>query len=372
MSVPKKSERLKYLSLKRLKAEISEVRAELPRNKQNIITYSKNFTLSLSNYCQNRCKYCFYNHTIPKESGEENVALIREKKINELIQNATQYKCREALLMSGEFPDRYNEVRSELERRNFQNFTQFVRNLSFRLLDASILPHTNVGLLTYEQLKSLKECNASMGLMIESTNKLLLKKGGVHHNSPGKIPANRIKHIKNAGRLKIPFTTGLLLGIGENFEDRIHDLLLIKDIHSKYGHIQEVIIQNFTDKKGIQYHPENSLTIEETLRTAGYAKLILGNEISIQVPPNLIQNHEKEAVELGIDDFGGISPYTLDYINPKHAWPKIEYLEKICESMGYQLVERLPIYEKYITKKGFCPENIKKTIDNINLNDRNK
>ena len=372
MSVPKKSERLKNLSLKRLKAEISEVRAELPRDKQNIITYSKNFTLSLSNYCQNRCKYCYYNHTIPKKSGEENVALIREKKINELIQNATHYKCREALLMSGEFPDSYNEVRSELKRRNFKDFTQFVRNLCFRLLDASILPHTNVGLLTYEQLKSLKECNASMGLMIESTNKLLLKKGGVHDNSPGKIPANRIKHIKNAGRLKIPFTTGLLLGIGENFEDRIHDLLLIKDIHSKYGHIQEVIIQNFTDKEGIQYHPENPLTIEETLKTAGFAKLILGNEVSIQVPPNLIQNHEKEAIELGIDDFGGISPYTLDYINPKHAWPKIEYLEKICKRMGYQLVERLPIYEKYIAKKGFCPENIKKTIDNINLNDRNK
>ena len=372
MNVSKNLERLKYLSLKRLKAEVSEVRSELPTEKQNIITYSKNFTISLSNYCQNRCKYCFYNQTIPKESGEENVVLIKEEKIKELIQIATQYKCKEALLMSGELPDSYSEVRSELERRNFKNFIQFAMNLSFRLLDANILPHTNVGLLTYEQLKSLKECNASMGLMIESTNKFLLKKGGVHHNSPGKIPENRIEHIKNAGRLKIPFTTGLLLGIGENFEDRIHDLLLIKEIHSKYGHIQEVIIQNFTDKEGIQYHPDNPLTIEETLRIAGYAKLILGNEIPIQVPPNLIQNHEKEAMELGIDDFGGISPYTLDYINPRHAWPKIEYLEKICKRMGYQLEERFPIYERYITKKGFCPENIKKTINNINQNVRNK
>ncbi len=372
MNAPKNLERLKNLSLKRLKEEISEVRAELPREKHNVITYSKNFTLSLSNYCQNRCKYCFYNHTIPKGSDEENVALIREEKINELIQTATQYNCKEALLMSGEFPDSYNEVRSELEGRNFKDFTQFVRNLCFRLLDANILPHTNVGLLTYEQLKSLKECNASMGLMIESTNKLLLKEGGVHYNSPGKIPENRIKHIKNAGRLKIPFTTGLLLGIGENFDDRIQDLLLIKDIHSKYGHIQEVIIQKFTDKEGIEYHPDNPLTIEETLKTAGFAKLILGNEIAIQVPPNLIQNYEKEAIELGIDDFGGVSPYTLDYINPKHVWPKIEYLETICNRMGYQLVERLPVYEKYITKNGFCPENIKKTIDNINLNERNK
>ena len=372
MNITNNLKLLKTFSLKRLKEEVSEVRAELPREKQNIITYSKNFTLSLSNYCQNRCSYCFYNHTIPKDSDEENIALIREKKINELIQIATQYKCREALLMSGEFPDSYIEVRSELERRNFKDFTQFVRNLSFKLLDASILPHTNVGLLTYEQLKSLKECNASMGLMLESTAKTLLKEGGVHCKSPGKIPENRIKHIRNAGRLKIPFTTGLLLGIGENFEDRIHDLLLIKEIHSKYGHIQEVIIQNFTDKEGIQYHPENPLTIEESLKTAAYAKLILGNEISIQVPPNLIQNHEREAIELGIDDFGGVSPYTLDYINPKHAWPKIEYLAKICKRMGYQLVERLPIYDRFITKKGFCPENIKKTIDNINLNERNK
>jgi 7,8-didemethyl-8-hydroxy-5-deazariboflavin synthase CofG subunit len=372
MNVSKNLDKLKYLSLKKLKEEIRELKAELPREKQNIITYSKNITLSLSNYCQNRCKYCFYNHRIPKDSGEENVALIREEKINESIQIATKNKCREALLMSGEYPDTYNEVRSELERRNFEDFIHFVRNLSFRLLDANILPHTNIGLLTYEQLKSLKECNASMGLMIESTNKHLLKEGGVHHNSPGKIPENRIRHIKNAGRLKIPFTTGLLLGIGENFDDRIHDLLLIKEIHSEYGHIQEVIIQNFTDKEGIQYHPENPLTIEETLKTAGYAKLILGNDISIQVPPNLIQNHEKDAIELGIDDFGGISPYTLDYINPEHVWPKYEYLENICKKVGYQLAERLPIYEKYITKKGFCPENIKKTIDNINLNERNK
>ena len=207
-----------------------------------------------------------------------------------------------------------------------------------------------------------------MGLMLESTCKNLFKSGGVHENSPGKIPENRIEHIENAGKLKIPFTTGLLLGIGERFEDRIKDLFLIKEINLQYGQLQEVIIQNFIEKKDIQYNPKSPITIEETLKTAGIAKLIFENEIAIQVPPNLIQNYETEAIEMGIDDFGGISPFTLDYINPEHIWPKIDYLKKICEKKGYKLEERLPIYNKFINKKGFCSKNIKKTIDNINQN----
>ena len=372
MDGSKKIEKLKNLSINKLKEKIVSIKKELPREEQNIITFSKNFTLSLSNFCQNQCGYCFYNQNIPKAIKEDNVVLIKEDTINDFIQTAIRYGCTEALLMSGEFPDNFKEVQEELEKRKFNDFFHFVRNLSEKLLGVNLLPHTNIGMLTYRQLKSLKECNASMGLMIESTCESLSKIGGVHENSPGKTPENRINHIVNAGKLKIPFTTGLLLGIGENFSDRVNDLLLIKEINLKYNHIQEVIIQNFTNKLGIKYHPNKLISIEETLKTAGIAKLIFGNDIAIQVPPNLIQNYEKEALEMGIDDFGGISPFTLDYINPNHTWPKIDYLEKICESNGYKLRERLPIYKKYINKQGFCPENIKKTIDNINKNVRNK
>ncbi len=372
MNLSQKVEELENLTIKRLKEKIESIRTELPREEQKVITFSKNFTLSLSNYCQNQCGYCFYNQNIPKENKEHNIVLIKEDKINDFIQTAIRCGCTEALLMSGEAPDNFKVVQKELEKRNHGDFFQFVRNLSEALLEVNLLPHTNIGVLSFAQLQSLKEFNASMGLMIESTCESLSNSGGVHENSPGKTPENRIKHIKNAGKLKIPFTTGLLLGIGDNFQDRVNDLLLIKELHQKYGHIQEVIIQNFTEKREIQYRPKKAITIEETLKTAGIAKLIFGNEIAIQVPPNLIQNYEKEALEMGIDDFGGISPFTLDYINPNHTWPKIDYLERICKISGYKLVERLPIYKKYINKKGFCSENIKKAIDNINQNVRNK
>jgi len=372
MKLSQKVEELENLTIKRLKEKIESIKMELPKEEQKVITFSKNFTLSLSNYCQNQCGYCFYNQTIPKEDKEHNTVLIIEDEINHLNQTAVRCGCTEALLMSGEAPDNFKVVQKELKKRDYSDFFQFVRNLSERLLNLSLLPHTNIGVLSFAQLKSLKEFNASMGLMIESTCESLSNSGGVHENSPNKTPENRIRHIVNAGKLKIPFTTGLLLGIGEKFQDRVNDLLLIKELHHKYGHIQEVIIQNFTEKRGIQYRPKKPITIEETLKTAGIAKLILGNEIAIQVPPNLIQNYEKKALEMGVDDFGGISPFTLDYINPNHTWPKIEYLEKICESNGFELKERLPIYKKYINKKGFCSESIKKAINNINQNVRNK
>jgi len=372
MKLSQKVEELENLTIKRLKEKIESIKTELPKEEQKVITFSKNFTLSLSNYCQNQCGYCFYNQSIPKEDKEHNTVLIIEDEINHLNQTAVRCGCTEALLMSGEAPDNFKVVQKELKKRDYSDFFQFVRNLSERLLNLSLLPHTNIGVLSFAQLKSLKEFNASMGLMIESTCESLSNSGGVHENSPSKTPENRIRHIVNAGKLKIPFTTGLLLGIGEKFQDRVNDLLLIKELHHKYGHIQEVIIQNFTEKRGIQYRPKKPITIEETLKTAGIAKLILGNEIAIQVPPNLIQNYEKKALEMGVDDFGGISPFTLDYINPNHTWPKIEYLEKICESNGFELKERLPIYKKYINKKGFCSESIKKAINNINQNVRNK
>jgi len=372
MNIAQKIEDLEKISIKKLKEKIKNIKTELPREEQKIITFSKNFTLSLSNYCQNQCGYCFYNQNIPKENKEQNVVLIKDDKINELIQTGIRYGCTEALLMSGEAPDNYNVVQKELEIRNFSDFLQFVKHLSEKLLDVNLLPHTNIGVLSFAQLKSLKKFNASMGLMLESTCDSLSNIGGVHEYSPNKTPENRIRHVTNAGKLKIPFTTGLLLGIGEKFQNRVKDLLLIKELHQIYGHIQEVIIQNFTNKIGIPYHPKKPISIEETLKTAGIAKLILENEIAIQVPPNLIQNYEKEALEMGVNDFGGISPFTSDYINPDHSWPKIDFLEKICRSNGYELRERLPIYEKYIKKKDFCPENIKKTIYNINQNVRSQ
>ena len=332
-----------------------------------VITFSKNFTISLSNYCQNQCGYCFYNSKIPKLDGEGNVVLIENDEINDLIQNALRYDCKEALLMSGERPESFREVRDELKRRNCYEYSEFVIDICTNLLELNLLPHTNLGLLTFEELKQLKKYNASMGLMLESTSEKLLQKGGVHEFSIGKVPEKRIEHISNAGKLKIPFTTGLLLGIGEDWDDRINDLFLIRDLHRQYGHIQEVIIQNFVYKEGIPYKPVYPITINDILKTVGIAKLIFEDEIAVQVAPNLIAGYETDFIDIGVDDFGGISPLTQDYINPEKPWPQIEHLEKICLEKGYQLKERLPIYEKYIQNSEYCPESIKKRIDNIQL-----
>ncbi|MHA2283383.1 MAG: 7,8-didemethyl-8-hydroxy-5-deazariboflavin synthase subunit CofG [Promethearchaeota archaeon] len=356
---------LKTLTKKEIKEKVKVIRSHLPKDDRFLITYSKNFTLSLSNYCQNFCGYCFYNHRIPKPNGRGNIILLENEQIRTAIQSSIKYDCKEALLMSGERPDSFKEVKDEIEKRDNKDFMEFVMNISRYLLEFKILPHTNLGILAYSELKLLKDYNASMGLMLESTSPALLKKGGVHEQSPGKIPTKRVEHINNAGRLKIPFTTGLLIGIGESFVDRIKDLYLIMKIHENYGHIQEVIIQNFVDKPGIPYKPKKVIMIKDLLRITGIAKIILGNDIAIQVPPNLIRGYEKEFIEMGVNDFGGISPFTIDYINPKKKWPQIAVLNKICEVQGYILKERLPIYDNYIQRKGFCSENIKKTIDTI-------
>ncbi|MFX1452281.1 MAG: 7,8-didemethyl-8-hydroxy-5-deazariboflavin synthase subunit CofG [Promethearchaeota archaeon] len=366
---PKKIDYFKNLSIKNLKIKAQDIKSQLPKENRKVITYSKNFTISLSNYCQNLCGYCFYNYKLPKLDGEENVILISNDKIVSLVQKAIQYNCKEALLISGERPDSFQEVSNELKNRNCDDFVQYIIDICLHLLDLNLLPHTNVGVLNYEELKQLKKYNASMGLMLESTSMKLFEKGEVHENSPGKLPEKRKKHIKDAGKLKIPFTTGLLLGIGENFNDRIRDLYLIKEIHEEFGHIQEVIIQNFEYKAGIKYKPEKQISIQEILKIAGIAKLIFENEIAIQVPPNLIFGFEKDFIDIGVDDFGGISPITIDFINPEKPWPQIDNLKKVCENQGFYLRERLPIYNKFLKKKGFCSETIKKRIDNINIDD---
>ncbi len=361
---------LKYwekISLKQLQEEIKSIKRDLPQEKQNIITYSKNFTISLSNYCRNYCKYCYYNHRIPKGSQNENTVLLKLEEIIEQLKKGKKFDCKEALIISGEQPNKFPEVQVELNEFNFISYIQYVKSVCKLAIEHNILPHINIGVMDYTELRQLKKFNASMGLMLESTDKTLLEEGGVHEHSPGKKPEIRVEHLRNAGKLKIPFTTGLLLGIGESFENRVKDLYIIKEIHETYGHIQEVIIQNFEYKKGVEYNPNNKISMKEMLRITGIAKLIFQNEIAVQVPPNLVRGYEEEFLAMGIDDFGGISPYSQDFINPENEWPNINQLEKICKDGGYTLKERLPIYEDFINKPGFCSDAIKNVIQTIKI-----
>jgi FO synthase subunit 1 len=261
--------------------------------------------------------------------------------------------CTEALFTFGERPQEVPGFTEHLSGLGYESILQYCRDLCEESIRAGLLPHTNAGILTEEELASLRGVNASMGLMLETTARI-----GAHRNSPGKDPELRIATIEAAGRLRIPFTTGLLLGIGETPEDREESLGVIRDINKRYGHIQEVIIQNFCPKPGTPLWDSPSPGISEMCETVRLAREILSPEIAIQAPPNLID--VRTLIECGVSDLGGISPVTVDYVNPEHPWPAIEELRKVLGE-GIELRERLCIYPRYI-RKGWYPPHLEQLI----------
>ncbi|MHA1693967.1 MAG: 7,8-didemethyl-8-hydroxy-5-deazariboflavin synthase subunit CofG, partial [Candidatus Helarchaeota archaeon] len=232
------------------------------------------------------------------------------------------------------------------------------------LENSNLLPHCNAGIVSYDELKELKEVNASLGLMLENISPRLMEHGEAHEFSPGKDPKLRIETIRNAGKLKVPFTTGILLGIGEKNEEIIDSILEIEKINEKYGNIQEIIIQGYSDSIN-KYNNKNKVyktpSITKIIKTIIITRLI--TDISIQIPPNLFPTYEIFLLT-GIDDWGGISPLTPDYINPGFPWPKISNLKTRTEELGYKLKQRLPIYPEFIFKKYFS-DNLKDKIFNL-------
>jgi len=249
-------------------------------------------------------------------------------------------KATEALLTFGEMPEVNEKVRSKLNRIGYNNFIDYVYDICILSIKVGLLPHTNAGVLSYSQLKRLKDVNASMGLMLEQVVEL-----ECHSESPGKRPEVRIRHIKNAGKLKIPFTTGILIGIGESKYDREYSLEVISELSKNYGHIQEVIVQNFSPKKGTKMENFEPPTEKELIEVVKIARRIIPKDVAIQVPPNLVSDLYT-LIKAGANDLGGISEITPDYINPEHPWPKLSEIEKKLRDV--KLKERLPIYPKYI------------------------
>jgi 7,8-didemethyl-8-hydroxy-5-deazariboflavin synthase CofG subunit len=234
------------------------------------------------------------------------------------------------------------------------------------LRETTLLPHPNPGLLSAEWIARLAAVSPSMGLMLETTNASLLAPGAAHDNAPDKVPAKRLRTIEDAGRQNVPFTTGMLIGIGESIEDRVDTLLAIRDLHERYGHIQEVIVQNFRVKPAIPmaHWPEPSLG--EMLRTVAVARLLLP-DVNIQAPPNLSAPYYEELLDAGINDWGGISPLTPDYINPEKPWPHLEQLRLRTEAKGFELRQRLPVYPEFLpgvmTKPGLLSEKLAASTD---------
>ena len=302
-----------------------------------IVTYSKNVFIPLTRNCRNRCDYCGFRRDEP--------SLMDENEVRSLLSTATGAK--EALLTFGERPEEVNpEVAATLKKWGYGSYIEYVEKICKMAVKLGFLPHTNAGVLSKEEMKSLKVFNASMGLMLEQAVEL-----ECHANSPGKKPEVRIKMIRDAGKLQIPFTTGILVGIGESREDRIYSLEVIADIHENYGHIQEVIVQNFKPKQGTLMASFPSPSFEEMLDAVRAARQILPDEVAIQIPPNLVDDIYP-FIKAGASDVGGISTVTHDYINPESPWPEIERIEKSLR-VEFILKERLPIYPRFVKLKWY-------------------
>ncbi len=317
----------------------------------NKITYSKNVFLPLTNICRNDCGYC----TFRREAGDPDAILVMPpSEVISTVQDADGYGCREALFTFGEQADRTLPVKAALKDLGFEGMLEYLYYLcEITLQKTSLLPHSNPGVLEKSELKMLREVNASMGLMLENVSPRLME-SPAHQKSPGKDPQLRIKTIENAGKLKIPFTTGLLIGIGETVEERVDSLLEIRRIQDKYGHIQEIIIQNFKSKPGIGMESHREPSLLDMVRMVSITKLLFP-DCSVQVPPNLNRNTAQMFLLAGADDWGGVSPLTKDYVNPEAPWPELDELKMLTKQLGFQLEDRLPVYPQYINQEFLSP-----------------
>jgi 7,8-didemethyl-8-hydroxy-5-deazariboflavin synthase CofG subunit len=325
-------------------------------------SFSRKVFLPLINICRNACKYCGFR----REPTSSEAKILTIKEILKIARKGRRAACNEALFTLGEKPEeKYRAVRVELRKLGYSSTLEYLRDMCEKVVkETGLLPHSNPGVLTKKEMTRLKDVNASLGLMLENSSERLCDKGGPHEFSPGKDPKLRLATIEYAGQLKIPFTSGLLIGIGETLEERVDSLFAIKKIHEKYGNVQEIIIQSFKPKMKTSMQNCVEPSFFDVLRTLAVARLIFGGDMNIQAPPNL----NREACQLfllaGANDWGGISPVTVDYINPEAPWPKISELEKLTVEAGFVLKERLPVYPEYILNK---PEFISDFIREIIL-----
>ncbi|MHC1579710.1 MAG: 7,8-didemethyl-8-hydroxy-5-deazariboflavin synthase subunit CofG [Candidatus Alkanophagales archaeon] len=313
------------------------------------VTFSKNVFIPVTNVCRNDCAYCGFRARHPRDAY-----LLDEAEVSRLLRAARRRGATEALFTLGEKPElsrEFPQYRDWLRELGYGSTLEYLRALCELAVREGLLPHTNAGVLSYEELRYLRDINASMGLMLETIAPVR-----AHERSPGKRAELRLRTIEDAGRLRIPFTTGILVGIGETFSDIVASLEAIKRLHEKYGHIQEVIIQPFHPKPNTPMRDEKPPSVELMRRVVGVARRILPGEVAIQIPPNLVPlGRIIEFLEAGASDLGGISEVTLDYINPEAAWPSEEELAAAVRP--FSLRERLPIYPRFV-RRGWYSERL--------------
>jgi FO synthase subunit 1 len=306
------------------------------------VTFSRNVFIPLTNVCRNRCDYCGFRRDI----GHPEAELLSPTGVTGILERGARAGCSEALFTFGERPEEVPGFMPLLKDLGYSSIIDYLVELCKLSIDIGLLPHSNPGILEREELEELKPYNASMGLMLETVGII-----DAHEGCAGKVPERRIETMIAAGELGIPFTTGILIGIGETWEDRVRSIRAIRDVHEESGNIQEVIIQNFIPKTGSKMATWHAPGIREMVKTVSMARQNLPDDVAIQVSPNLV--HPKELVSCGARDLGGISPETIDYINPESPWPDIRRLRDMVD---IPLRERLPIYPQYVKKKWYSKE----------------
>lgn len=333
---------LKGDALVQLMGEAASVRAA---HWGKTITYSRKVFAPLTTMCRDTCGYC----TFVKHPDEPGAYIMTPEQVLKTARQGEETGCKELLFSLGEKPElRYEKAAQALGALGYSSMIDYLAAMCALVLEeTSLLPHVNAGTLTDDEIEKLKPVSASMGMMLETVSNRLMQPGQPHHQCPDKTPKARLRTLETAGRNKVPFTTGLLIGIGETWEKRVEALAAINAVHQRYGHIQEVIIQNFQTKPGIamENHPEPSL--DDMLLTLATARLMLDPSISLQAPPNLSARHA-DYLAAGINDWGGISPVTIDFINPGHPWPQLDALAASTAKAGLQLQERLTVYPAYL------------------------
>ena len=342
-----------------LPALLAAARAAKERFKPAVITYSRKVFLPLTNLCRDYCGYC----TFRRDPGDPRAHTMTPDEVLEVVRAGEKLGCTEALFSLGDKPELlFPEMRDTLRKLGYKSTLHYLEAMCELVLrETCLLPHPNPGLLSAEWISRLSAVSPSMGLMLETTNAALLAAGAAHDNAPDKLPSKRLRTIEDAGKQNVPFTTGLLIGIGESVEDRVDTLLAIREMHERYGHIQEVIVQNFRVKPNIPMSHWPEPTHGEMLRTVAVARLLMPN-INIQAPPNLSAPYYDDLMDAGINDWGGISPLTPDFINPEKPWPHVEQLRLRTEAKGFELRQRLPVYPEFLsdvlTRPGLLSEKL--------------
>ncbi len=313
--------------------------------KPGVVTYSRKVFLPLTNLCRDYCGYCTFRRD-PEDPGAHTMV---PDEVMEVVRAGQHLGCTEALFSLGDKPElSFPQMRDTLRRLGYQSTLQYLEAMCDRVLrESTLLPHPNPGLMSVEWLRRLSRVAPSMGLMLETTSARLLERNAAHDNAPDKDPVRRLRVIEEAGRQRIPFTTGILIGIGETLEERVDALLAIRNLHDTYGHIQEVIVQNFRSKAGTPMATWPEPDREDMLRTLAVARLLMPT-MNIQAPPNLSDPHYPDLLDGGINDWGGVSPLTPDFINPEKPWPQLDQLRQRTEAKGFTLRQRLPVYPEFV------------------------